>query len=296
MLKRILFFLIFTSFFLGFSQQKKRVYDFFGGKTYAKKAEFYRLLFEIENGKIAGYAFTGEQGVIETKSVINGTFDVKSNRIAFRETSKLITNAKHKLEESCYLNGIVTLQLGQRVSTIQGAFISMKNNGSKCYNGNIHIISMDAYKDLTIQLDIEKQIASQFLKNKKEIQKEKKEIVPSFESDEKITIKTDDEIIIYWNSDSIKLTIWDDSKEDNDEISITLNEGLILDKFNLKNDKETFSFDLKEQKNTLVFTANNTGLIGNNTARVDLFDNKIKHQIITQLEKNKSVTVYLIKQ
>ena len=296
MYKKILFSLLFLSFFIGFSQKNNQVYDFFGGKTYANKAVFYRLLFEMDNGKIAGYAYTGEQGVLETKSIINGTFDITSNRIVFNETSKLITNSRQKIEELCYLNGIVTLQLNDRISKIKGTFIEMTASGEDCQKGDINIISMGASINLKKQLKVEKLLAKTTIKEKEKSIKKIEKKLPSFNSNEKITIKTDGEITIFWNSDTIKLEIWDDSKEDGDEITIVLDNEIVLQNFKLHNKKESIELSLKNKKNKLIFTANNAGLIGNNTARVDLFDKSIKHQIITQLGMNKSVTIYLIKQ
>ena len=66
--------------------------------------------------------------------------------------------------------------------------------------------------------------------------------------------------------------------------------------FELKNKHKEIELELTQKENMLVFTANNTGYLANNTARVDLFDDKIKHQIITELQLNKSVNVIIKKQ
>lgn len=292
-MKNYIFILYLLLSTISFSQNNNRVYDFFGGKTSGNHTVFYRLLFEINNGKISGYAFTDEQGDEETKSIIEGVYNSKNNTIIFTETQKLLTKSRNGFENSCYLNGAITLKLSEKVSTIKGTFTELTPAGKKCLNGVISIISLDSYNRLKKKIAQEKLIAK---KIKKETPtKTNKSVLPSFNSNEKLTIKDDEEITIFWNSTTFKLDVWDDVKEDGDEITIELNDEIILKEFVLKNKKEQIELLLKKGKNKLVITANNTGLIANNTARVDLFDNKIKHQIITQLQLNKSVIVYLIR-
>ncbi len=290
------YFIILSVLFLstiGFSQNNNQIYDFFGGKTFGNRTVFYRLLFQINNGKVSGYAFTDEQGNEETKSIIDGSFNPKNNTIIFSETNKLITKSRQGFKNSCYLNGVITLKINKKVSSIKGTFTELTASGKKCFNGVISIISLDSYSRLKKKIAQEKLIAKKI--KKENSPKTNKTVLPSFNSNEKLTIKDNEEISIFWNSNTFILDIWDDVKEDGDEITIEFNDEIILEKYVLKNKKEQIKLPLKQGKNKLVFTANNTGLIANNTARVDLFDTKIKHQIITQLQLNKSVIVYLIR-
>lgn len=292
MKKKLSFLILFFYLSISYSQSANRIYDFFGGKTYDNTTLFYRLLFEVNDGKISGYAFTDEQGKNESKSIIEGIFNANTSKIIFTETKKLLTKSKQRFNNQCYLQGTVTLKLTNKISEIKGIFIEQNKAGKKCRIGKIHIISLDSYKQLKQKIKTEKLLAKKENKPKPEL----KTTAPNFEIDKKLTIKDDEEVSIFWKSDTIKLDIWDDAKEDGDQITITFNDKEIIKKHTLKNKKKQIEISLKEGENKLVFTANNTGLIANNTARVDLFDKKIKHQIITQLQLNKSVTVYLIKQ
>ncbi len=275
-----------------FAQKDPNVYDFFGGKTFGNQATFYRLLFQINNGKITGYAFTGDQRSYETKSIINGTFNPKTKTIVFSETKKLVTKSRKRLNEMCFLSGIISMKISPNISEIKGSFIEETLKGNKCSKGEINIISLDAFNNLQETIKLEKELLAE---NKPETKKI--EVLPTFNTDEKITIKDDEEITIFWNSDKFILDIWDDAIEDDDQITIQFNDEIILEDFILKNKKETLEFDLeKDIENKITFTATNTGFIANNTARVDLFDAAIKHQIITELKLNKSVTVYIVKQ
>jgi len=273
------------------SQSTNRIYDFFGGKTYDNTTLFYRLQFEINNGKVSGYAFTDEQGKNESKSIIAGTFNANTNKITFTETKKILTKSKQHFNNQCYLHGTVTLKLTNNISEIKGIFIEQNKAGKKCKIGKIHIISLDSHKQLKQKIKTEKLLAKKENKPKTK----SKTVIPSFEINKKLIIKDDEEVSIFWKSNTIKLDIWDDAKEDGDQITITFNEKEIIKKYTLKNKKEQIEIPLKKGENKLVITANNTGLIANNTARVDFFDKKTKHQIITQLQLNKSVTVYIIK-
>lgn len=287
--KVFVFLFLLNSVFM-YSQKDSNVYDFFGGKRIGNKTVFYRLLFQIDNGKVTGYAFTDEQGTQETKSLINGVFISKTKTIIFSETKKLLTKSRQTFNELCYLQGTVSFDLKPSISRIKGVFTEETINGKKCTQGKIEIISPDSYNKLKKTIALEEKLLT---KPKKVT--EIKETLPTFTSDEKITIKGDEEVTIFWNSDKFVLDIWDDAKEDNDQITIEFNDEVILKKHTLMNKKESLTFDLIKGENKIIFTANNTGYLANNTARVDLFDDNIKHQIVTKLKLNKSVTVYLVR-
>ena len=296
-MKKIILFSILIFSLSSFSQKDPNVYDFFGGKSFGNETVFFRLVFQIEAENISGYMYTDEQGDGETKSVITGKINKKTNRIFFTETRKLLSKTNTGFNALCYVNGNITLDLSPKFSKLKGSYIEQTAAGKKCQNGTISLISPDAYFKLKKQEEIAKAIAK---KNK--VTKEKivvqntKVVVPTFSSDKKTTIKDDEEVVIYWISDKIKLSIWDDQKEDGDEISIRFNDEEILDHYFLRNKKKEIELDLVDGENKLIFTADSTGFISNNTARVDLFDAELKHQIITQLQLNKSVTVIIKKQ
>lgn len=276
------------------AQNQEHVYDFFGGKSFDNETIFYRLQFEIKQGKVSGYAYIDEQGVKETKSLINGFYNAKTNTLSFAETQKIITKSKKVTKDYCFLHGNLKIELKSKMSKINGDFIEATISGKECSRGKIELISPDPFGKFSEAIKIEQE-------NQKDqtelIVEDKPETIqpnlPTFSSEEKMTIKDDEEVTIFWNSDQFIIDIWDDAKEDDDEITVVFNDEKILNKYILKNKKRSLTFNLSEGENKIVFTANSTGLIANNTARVDLFDDSIKHQIITKLKLNKSVSVYL---
>ena len=295
-MKKILCFFLLITITNGFSQKDPNIYDFFGGKTFGNNAVFFRLVFQINNGNVNGYMFTDEQGSQETKSIIKGKFNYKTKRISFIETRKLLSRVSTKFENSCYLEGNLSLELNPKISKLKGLFIEQTVAKEKCFNGKINLISLDAYKQLTAEIKKEKIDIVKPIKQIKDTIKEPVTILPAFETDRKTTIKDDEEVIVYWESKILKLSVWDDMKEDGDKISIQLNDKPILDHFELKNIHKDVELDLIKGENILIITANNTGTLANNTARVDLFDNELKHQIITELKVNKSVKIIIKKQ
>ncbi|HFS66890.1 MAG TPA: hypothetical protein ENK67_01610 [Flavobacteriia bacterium] len=288
MKKKILFFGWLFCTFLTFGQQDNNVYDFFGGKLSVKKTVFYRLVFQINQNKVSGYSYMDEHGPKETKSVIQGTYNPKSKIIVFRESKKLTSRINDFYAEKCYLNGILKLEITNVDSKIEGTFVDKTPTGKLCNQGEIRLLSPDKYT-------YPKKQETKVVVKKQEIPKQEKVILPTFNSNKKTTLKTNEELTIFWNSDVLKLEIWDDEKEDNDKISIVLNDKDILKNYALKNKKKVVAINLDKKINTLKITALNSGLIGENTARIDFIDNKIIHQIVSELSVNKSVTINILK-
>jgi len=276
-----IFYLVFFIFTSIFSQQKPITYDFFGGKSFDNNAVFFRLVFQINNKVVTGYMYTDERGNNETKSLFKGSIDIETNKITFSENRKLLTKSNNKQESACYLYGEISLNLTPKLSQLNGIFHEVSDAGLKCKNGKINLRSPDAYL--------------KFKQQEKENTPIPNNTASIFNSTKTTTIKDDEEIIVFWESEKIILSIWDDIKEDGDRITITFNGKTIVDDFELKNKKKLIEINIKKQENKLVFTATDTGLIADNTARVDMFDNELKHQIITKLQLNKSVTVLIKK-
>ena len=279
-------------YFLSFSQKNPNNYDFFGGKSFGNETVFFRLVFQIDDTIIFGYIYTDEQGSRETKSIIKGKINPKTKRISFTETRKLLSKNNYSLDSLCYMTGNIQLKLNPKISKLKGAFTEQTTEKIKCQNGTINLISPDAY--IKLKKDLEKKPIA-IVKSKDSIIAQKI-LIPSFNSDKKTTIKNDEEIVIYWASNKINLSIWDDMKEDGDKITIQLNDEIVLYNYELKNKHKEIELVLTKKENLLVFTANNNGYLANNTARIDLFDNEVKHQIITQLQLNKSVNIIIKKQ
>lgn len=257
-----------------FGQKDNNKYDFFGGKKYKNKSgdiSFFRIAFQIkDNDSIAGFMYTGNQLFNEKKSSIVGFLDKKTKYLYISETKK------HQVSSgSCYIKGRLIVKLEPKENLLLGAFNEVTKSGNECTKGTFFLISPDSYIRL-------KRILDKYDEEHREVNR--------------LTITERDKLTLKWKSDTIKLVIWDDQQEDDDRISILHNDDVILNNYGLKNKKKVIEVPFKGNECTIEFFANSTGLVLNNTASVDLYDDAIKHQIITELDLNKSVIVTFKKQ
>ena len=108
-------------------------------------------------------------------------------------------------------------------------------------------------------------------------------------------LKDGDDFTINWESNKLKLYIWDANKEDGDKIQLTINGNIILDDFETKNKRKKIKFKLLKGENTIEIKAINLGASPPNTSRIELVDSKTEYPIITQLELGKSAIIKVVK-
>ena len=108
-------------------------------------------------------------------------------------------------------------------------------------------------------------------------------------------LKDGDDFTINWESDKIKLFIWDANQEDGDKIQLIINGNIILNNFETKNKRKKIKYRLVDGENIIEIKATNSGTSPPNTSRLELVDSKTKYPIITQLELGKSAIIKIIK-
>ena len=108
-------------------------------------------------------------------------------------------------------------------------------------------------------------------------------------------LKDEDDFKIKWESNKIKLLIWDSNIEDGDKITLTINGVIILNNFKTTNSRKKVKYRLNDGENTIEIKATNLGSSPPNTSRIELIDSKTKYPIITQLELGKTATIKIIK-
>jgi hypothetical protein len=99
-----------------------------------------------------------------------------------------------------------------------------------------------------------------------------------FEVQESITV----------NSENITVTVWDKNRVDGDEISLYLNEELILEKYTVSKTKKEIVLHLKPGKNILVMHALNLGRVPPNTAALKINDGSINKNVVLVSDLKKS--------
>lgn len=103
-----------------------------------------------------------------------------------------------------------------------------------------------------------------------QISYKRRDILPMSLKNRNVTLK--DSITVA--SKDITIRIWDDSKIDNDIISIKLNEDWIIQYFEARQEKISFKYHLTKPENFLILRADNIGLIPPNTTAVEIDDGK----------------------
>lgn len=79
---------------------------------------------------------------------------------------------------------------------------------------------------------------------------------------------------------AITISIWDDSKIDNDVISIKLNDEWIVKYLEAKQEKVKFKYFLSQPENYIILRADNIGEIPPNTTAVNIHDGKNSRTIV----------------
>ena len=71
--------------------------------------------------------------------------------------------------------------------------------------------------------------------------------------------------------------------------------NVILDSYETKNKAKKIKYKLNEGKNKIIIEATSLGKSPPNTSRIELIDKNKKYPILTQLDLNKSITIYIEK-
>ncbi|GIV30637.1 MAG: hypothetical protein KatS3mg028_1703 [Bacteroidia bacterium] len=96
------------------------------------------------------------------------------------------------------------------------------------------------------------------------------------------------------NDSIVKLAIWDDKREDGDELSIYLNEQTILDHYILVKAPMVVYAYLKPGNNDLILYAHNLGEIPPNTAVIRLEAPGFQHKVLMKSNTERSMAIRLI--
>ena len=100
--------------------------------------------------------------------------------------------------------------------------------------------------------------------------------LPLFLNDRNIVLKDTVEV----ENKAITISIWDDSKIDNDVISIKLNDEWIVKYLEAKQEKIKFKYILTKPENYIILRADNIGEIPPNTTAVNINDGKNSRTIV----------------
>ena len=266
---------------LGFSQN---TYSYLGTLILTNNTHIsFCLELQEDNGIVNGYSITNINTPDETKSEISGLYFKKDKSFQLQETQILQTKSESALNTFCYIS--MNLRFKDKFGTkhLEGTFTGNFLDSNECARGKI--ILMERTK-------LEKKIE----KTKKKVEKKYNEKYQDTLLVKRTQILKDgDDYTINWESNKLKLIIWDANMEDGDKIQLTINGNIILDNFETTDKQKKIKYKLVEGENTIKIKATNLGDSPPNTSRIELVDSKTKYPVITQLELGKSAVIKIIK-
>jgi len=282
----ILFFLINSS--LVFSQE----YEFTGLIKLNKTTIIsYHLSFTERDGKISGNSITDLGGDNETKNKVEGFYNKKTNEFSFSEKNIIYSKSKIVKNDFCYLSYTSKLKLTENQKKIFGKFKSFFKDGKTCLNGQIDLVEFKKAQKRIQKINSK-------IQNSKLVPKEKKDSIHLDKMLDELTVNKivkDQVTSVYWDSDELQLEIWDANQEDGDEISITVNDRAILKNYKTLNTKKHLSIKLDTEITSLKITANSVGRVAPNTAKISIKNAEKSIDLVSNLEKNETTTIQVIK-
>jgi hypothetical protein len=285
----LLFF--FAEFFIGnlYAQQ----YSFYGVlMLYGKKETSitYRLDFVEKDGIITGTSTTDLTGKHETKNIISGTYNHKTMIFSFVEKEIIYTKSPIDKEDFCFVHFTTKIELNSKNAQMEGKFKGYYKNKQPCIDGTLKLIGSFAVNKLL-------GLAEKKIEKSKEIDDAaKKEFNPKilFDSLQTQQLTTGENLTIFFESNDIKLTIWDKNKEDGDIITLKHNAIPVLQNYTVKNQAHQISMRLMDGENVFTIEALNEGSIAPNTAMIILEgDQTIEFQ--SNLRKGEKATVRILR-
>ena len=231
-----------------------------------------------KNGIVSGYSLTNLGTKDETKSEIQGVYFKEDKSFQLQETQIIYTKSEAPINSFCYIRMNLKQKNRFTKKLLEGNFTGNFLDSSECAKGKILL----AEKSI-----IEKKIK----KIEKRIEKklEKEEII------ETKILKDGDNLNINWKAKYLTIKIWDSNQEDGDKINLEINSDVILDNYETKNKAKKIKYKLNKGNNKIIIEATSLGKSPPNTSRIELIDKNKKYPILTQLDLNKSITIYIEK-
>ncbi len=236
-----------------------------------------------KEGIVSGTSITNIGEKDETKSEIMGLYFNSDKSFQLKETQILQTTSEAPLNTFCYINMNLSFKgiLGRK--RLEGTFTGNFLDSTECASGKIILME-------------EKKLKKRLEKAKKRIEKKHPDISDETTLIEQTkTLREGENLSINWQSNKMKLFIWDANKEDGDRIELKINNKIILNNFETKNKRKKIRIGLEEGENIIEIKATNLGTSPPNTSRIELVDDKTRYLILIQLELGKVATIRIVK-
>jgi hypothetical protein len=211
--------------------------------------------------------------------------DENYNRIQFEQGSFSLIREDSMRNELIFKDGIYTFQndFERSKEGFYGVSAAVKE-GFQSFNyvwvfpDNFEVINYECNRDGSWKLiDNTLSYTAQHVNNLLfKISYKSRETLPLYLKNRNVVLKDSIQVENRW----ITISIWDDSKIDNDVISIKLNDEWIVKYLEAKAEKITFKYLLMKPENFIILRADNIGRIPPNTTAVEIDDGKNSRVIV----------------
>ncbi|MES2779195.1 MAG: hypothetical protein V4651_04770 [Bacteroidota bacterium] len=290
-LSLIIFFLL---FFNAAQSQGIKSYEYIGTlQLSSKQLITYKIsLTEISPGIIEGTSITDIYGKNRTQSVIRGTYNPKANKISFYETKNISSKSTTNKDEFCYVHvsdaGIKSVG-GKTI--LQGSFTGNYLDGKICAKGLIYLIATKDLEALSNEM-----LTPETIKNEDSLKLIKDKVNNMLSKKENSYLRGNDVLSVNSTAKELTIEIWDGGEEeDNDAISILVNNKIFIDKIDIKKERKTITIPIGEGTSQIKIVALSEGKSHPCTANILVKDEINSSPIVTVLKKGEFAIVEIKK-
>lgn len=228
----------------------------------------YYIEFKLNDNNLTGISITEKGNEHETKNKIIGLYNSDSKTYEIQELEILETNSSESTDQFCYLE----LKLNTiNKKTLEGSFTGYFDNDSICADGKI------------------------FLMEEEKLNKIKKKIEEKIEIQEEVLLTSSDTVQLNSKKKNILITIWDSKKIDGDEITLLINNQVILEKYKVLSSKKIIPIKLNKGENNIQIIATDIGEIAPNTIGMEIIIDNVIYPFNTKLSLNESSLIQVVK-
>lgn len=222
------------------------------------------LNFKIYKDSLKGYSLMNRNTEQESKSSILGYIDRETNRYVIREIN--VIKNKTKVDDISFC--LLRMTLKEKGEKLNGKFIGRLENGEQCASGKVTLLKKDTFNKAL------KKLANN-------------------EPNEIKTLSNTGNFSFETNSSNLKLQIWDAGIQDNDSISIFLNNQEIEKNMEITSKKKLIKLKLQKGKNKLILRAENEGKYKPNTSRISIETKERNREFTYGVLKKETITLLI---
>lgn len=255
------------------------------------------VLSDTADNGITGYAYTWLTKDKDVKSKITGTIDRINKTMHIRET-EIVYN--HGFKSNAIIC-LVESNLIYKDHTLSGSLSTHTNVlGAECAAGSISFTRKDEVAALFHPgMNAVPDVKAAKEDTNTNISKPRKPVKIVYDTASgplrqpspqavKESVTEGKDKMYYWDTDTITLQIWDDTKVDGDQVKIEYNGNVVLDNYSLTKEKKTLHLVISDNElNILTITALNEGNEPPNTANILLKDGPKTYNIVAYNYKGK---------